>query len=140
MHLHRKESLPADREQSLDILTTMRQSRWWQHHGWFPLHQLMQTAAGGGANWAEIVTAIATAVLAGGVIAAFFQLKESRTTRNIEMAARLSEKWESKEFVEARARVDSFATVDEFLAALLPADQTPGAKTTDGDAYYSGGS
>jgi hypothetical protein len=114
----------------------MFQPRWRYRHGWPPIHHLAiaPTAGGSGPNWAEIITAIATAILAGGVIAAFFQLKETKTTRNTEMAARLSEKWESKEFADARAKVDSFKTEDEFLAAMLPAIQKPDEKTDNDGA------
>jgi hypothetical protein len=66
-------------------------------------------------NWAEQVTAIATAVgalgLLGAIGAALFagqQVREERKTRQAHMAADFFRRWDEDELVEARRLVDQF--------------------------------
>jgi hypothetical protein len=76
-------------------------------------------------NWAEQVTAIATAVLAlsvfGAVAAAVFgaqQVWEARRTRQAEMAAEFFRRWNENSLVEARRMIDGFRTPEGLAAAF----------------------
>jgi hypothetical protein len=76
-------------------------------------------------NWAEQVVAIATAILAlgvfGAVAAAVFgaqQVRESRQTRQAQMAAELFRRWNGDSLVEARRLTASFDTSGELGRAL----------------------
>jgi hypothetical protein len=76
-------------------------------------------------NWAEQVTAIATAVgalgLLGAIGAALFagqQVKEERKTRQATMAADLFRRWDEDALVETRRLVAGFADGDELKAAF----------------------
>jgi hypothetical protein len=76
-------------------------------------------------NWAEELTAIATAVLAlsvfGAVAAAVFaaqQVREARQTRQAQMAAEFFRRWNEDPLVEARRLIDSFATPEDLAAAF----------------------
>jgi hypothetical protein len=75
-------------------------------------------------NWAEQVVAIATAVLAlsvfGAVAAAVFgaqQVRESRRTRQAQMAAEFFRRWNEESLVEARRLIARFATSEELASA-----------------------
>jgi hypothetical protein len=88
-----------------------------------------------GVNWGE-VTAIATSVLAigliGGFIAAAFaaqQVREARRSREAQMAAEFFRRWNDDSLVEARRLVARFKSSDELrdaFAAYVAAD-TPEA-------------
>lgn len=76
-------------------------------------------------NWAEQVTAIATAVLAlsviGAVAAAFFgaqQVREARRSREATMAAELFRRWNDDAMIEARQLVARYPTPRELAEAL----------------------
>jgi hypothetical protein len=77
-------------------------------------------------NWAEVVTAIATAVLAVGAIgaigAAMFagqQVREARIGRQAEVAADFFRRWSDEPMVEARRLVASYGSPEELRDALL---------------------
>jgi hypothetical protein len=85
-------------------------------------------------NWAEQVTAIATAVLAisvvGAGIAAVFagqQVREARRSREAEIAAEFFRRWNEAGLVEARRLVASFTGPDELAEAFARyvADNAP---------------
>jgi hypothetical protein len=65
------------------------------------------------------ITAIATGLLVIGALIALFQLREARRTRHTEAAARMSSRWESSEYVEARVRIDQFLDDKQLRDALL---------------------
>jgi hypothetical protein len=76
-------------------------------------------------NWAEQVTAIATAVgalgLLGAIGAALFagqQVREERRTRQAHMAADFFRRWDEDALVEARRLVAQFGDRDELRAAF----------------------
>ncbi len=76
-------------------------------------------------NWAEQVTAIATAVgalgLLGAIGAALFagqQVKEERRTRQAHMAADFFRRWDEDALVETRRLVAQFGDRDELRAAF----------------------
>ncbi|HEY2637877.1 MAG TPA: hypothetical protein VGI54_10835 [Solirubrobacteraceae bacterium] len=78
-----------------------------------------------GPNWAEQVTAIATAVLALGVIGAAAaavlgaqQVREARRSRQAQMAAEFFRRWNEDPLVEARQLAARFATPEELAAAF----------------------
>lgn len=83
------------------------------------------------ANWVE-VTAIATSILAiglvGGFVAAVFtaqQVRESRRSREAQMAAEFFRRWNEDALVEARRMVGRFKSADELrdaFAAYVAAD------------------
>ncbi len=77
-------------------------------------------------NWAEQVTAIATAVSAvgllsaiGAVIFAGVQTREARIGRQAEMAAEFFRRWSEGPLVETRRLVAQFETKEELRDALL---------------------
>lgn len=83
----------------------------------------MITAAG--PNWAEEVTAIATAVLALGLVGAVAaaivgaeQVRETRRSREAHMAAEFFRRWNDDAMVEARQLMAQFATAEDLAAAL----------------------
>jgi hypothetical protein len=76
-------------------------------------------------NWAEQVVAIATAVLAlgaaGAVAAALFgaqQVRESRRTREAQMAADFFRRWNEESLVQSRRLVARFSTSEELATAF----------------------
>jgi hypothetical protein len=76
-------------------------------------------------NWAEIVTAISTAVGAIGLVsaigAAMFaakQVRELERSRHASMAAEFLRRWEDSDLVEARHLVGQYRTPEELAAAL----------------------
>jgi hypothetical protein len=76
-------------------------------------------------NWAEQVTAIATAVSAlgllsaiGAVIFAGQQAREARTGRQAEMAVEFFRRWSEGPMVETRRLVDQFGTPEALRDAL----------------------
>ena len=76
-------------------------------------------------NWAEQVTAIATAVgalgLLGAIGAAVFagqQVREARQTRQAQMAGDLLRRWSEPDLVETRRLVARFKSGDELRRAL----------------------
>ena len=76
-------------------------------------------------NWAEQVTAIATAVgalgLLGAIGAALFagqQVREERRTRQAHMAADFFRRWDEDALVETRRLVAQFANREELRAAF----------------------
>jgi hypothetical protein len=76
-------------------------------------------------NWAEQITAVATAVLAlsvfGAVAAAAFgaqQVREARRTRQAQMAAEFFRRWNEDSLVEARRLIASFASREELASAF----------------------
>jgi hypothetical protein len=76
-------------------------------------------------NWAEQVTAIATAVGAVGLISAigatFFaarQVREARQTRQAQTAADFLRRWDEDALIEARRLVAGYASKEELRAAF----------------------
>jgi hypothetical protein len=76
-------------------------------------------------NWAEEVTAIATAVLAlgvfGAVAAAVFgaqQVREERRTRQAQMAAEFFRRWNEDSLVEARRLISDLGTREDLASAF----------------------
>ena len=76
-------------------------------------------------NWAEQVTAIATAVgaigLLGAIIAAIFagqQVAEARQSRQAVLAADFFRRWDDHDLVETRRLVGQFRSRDELAAAF----------------------
>jgi hypothetical protein len=76
-------------------------------------------------NWAEQVTAIATAVLAlgvfGAVAAALFaaqQVREARQTREAQTTAEFFRRWNEESLIESRRLVSSYRTPDELASAF----------------------
>jgi hypothetical protein len=64
----------------------------------------------GGPNWAEWITAVATVFLAGGVIVAAAQLRDTRQTRAAQTAAEFTRRWESDELRASRRESDQYET------------------------------
>ena len=78
----------------------------------------------GAVNWAE-VTAIATSVLAVGLLAGFVaavfaaqQVREARRSREAQMAAEFFRRWNDDALVEARRMVGRFNSADELRDAF----------------------
>jgi hypothetical protein len=76
-------------------------------------------------NWAEQVTAVATAVGAVGLLAAIgaavfgaLQVREARHNRQTQLAADLLRRWEEDELVEARQLVAGFQTREDLARAF----------------------
>jgi hypothetical protein len=76
-----------------------------------------------GPNWAEQVTAIATAVgaigLLGAIVAAIFaaqQVREARQSRQAQMAAEFFRRWNDEALVEARSMIDGFQSREDLSA------------------------
>ncbi|MGO9030029.1 MAG: hypothetical protein ACLQOZ_15550 [Acidimicrobiales bacterium] len=63
-----------------------------------------------GADWAEILTGIGTVLIAGGILIAAVQVRETRLERSREIAKDLMSHWDSKEMILARDLVDSNGT------------------------------
>jgi hypothetical protein len=84
-----------------------------------PFHHLIVASPGGGPDWAEIVTAVATALLSAAGLVALFQLRESRLTRHTEAAARASSRWEDQAYVEAREQIDTYTDNQALRDALV---------------------
>ncbi|HJZ28619.1 MAG TPA: hypothetical protein VJ370_20240, partial [Streptosporangiaceae bacterium] len=77
-------------------------------------------------NWAEQVTAIATAVSAlgllsaiGAVIFAGQQAREARINRQAEMAAEFFRRWSESPMVETRRLVAQFETPEALRDAMM---------------------
>ncbi len=90
----------------------------------------------GDPNWAEQVTAIATAVgalgLLGAIGAAIFagqQVREARTSRQAALGAEFFRRWDEDALVEARRLVARFDDKEQFCAAFqrFIADNAPEA-------------
>jgi hypothetical protein len=76
-------------------------------------------------NWAEQVTAIATAVgalgLLGAIVAAIYaglQVKEARISREAQTAVEFFRRWNEDALVEARRLLATFETSEELKAAF----------------------
>lgn len=87
-------------------------------------------------NWAEQVTAIATAVLALGLFGAVAagvvgaqQVREARRSRQAQMAAEFIRRWNDESLVEARRLVARFDKPEDLAAAFQRyiADNSPEA-------------
>jgi hypothetical protein len=79
----------------------------------------------GAPNWAEQVTAIATAVLALGVFGAVAaavlgaqQVREARQGREAQVAVEFFRRWDEDSLVETRHLLASFATAEDLAAAF----------------------
>ena len=77
-------------------------------------------------NWAEQVTAIATAVgaigLLGAIVAAIFagrQVREARVAREAEMAVDFFRRWNEEPLVETRRLVSQFRTPEALRDAFM---------------------
>ena len=102
----------------------------WRHWGWHLVpHPHTSTrvvvhvvqGSGGGPNWAEIVTAIGTAIIAIGVIVALVQVQEARHSRHAAIAVETAKTWSEPELIEARlvlAKIPQEALC-EFVMTLL---------------------
>jgi hypothetical protein len=76
-------------------------------------------------NWAETVTAIATAVgalgLLGAIGAAFLaaqQVRETRRSRHTQMAGEFMRRWSEPDLIETRRLVAEFKTSEDLSAAF----------------------
>jgi hypothetical protein len=76
-------------------------------------------------NWAEQVTAVATAVLALGLFGAFaaavvgtHQVREARRGRQAQMAAEFVRRWNEEPLVESRRLLASFDQPEDLAAAF----------------------
>jgi hypothetical protein len=73
-------------------------------------------------DWPAWITAVATGLLALGASIALFQLREARRTRHTGAAARMSSRWDSQEYIEARKHIDAYedtmALRDAFALAM----------------------
>ena len=76
-------------------------------------------------NWAEQLTAIATAIgaigLSGAIIAAVYagqQVRETRRGRQAQVAAEFIRRWNDDALVDARRLIDRFQTPEELSAAF----------------------
>jgi hypothetical protein len=76
-------------------------------------------------NWAEQLTAIATAVgavgLLGAIVAAVYagqQVREARTSRQAQMAAEFFRRWSDEALVEARRLLAEYETPEELSTAF----------------------
>lgn len=58
-------------------------------------------------NWAEILTAISTTIVALGVFVALVQVFDGRRTQGAEIIKELTRRWNSPEMVAARKRIAS---------------------------------
>jgi hypothetical protein len=82
-------------------------------------------------DWSE-VTAIATSILALGLLGAFGaamfaaqQVREARTSREVHMAAEFFRRWDEDALVEARRMANRFSSAEELrdaFAAFVAAD------------------
>jgi hypothetical protein len=77
-------------------------------------------------NWAEIMTAFATAVLSIGLLAAVVtsviaaaQVREARRSRHSDLAAEFIRRWSESDLVDARRLVASYRTPEELRTAFL---------------------
>ena len=76
-------------------------------------------------NWAETVTAIATAIgalgLLGAIVAAFLaaqQVRETRRSRHTQIAGEFLRRWSEPDLVETRRLVAEFKTGEQLSAAF----------------------
>ena len=76
-------------------------------------------------SWAEVVTAVATAVgaigLLGAIVAAVFaaqQVREARRSRHADMAADFLRRWNETDLVETRRLAAQFRTPEELSTAF----------------------
>ena len=76
-------------------------------------------------NWAEQLTAIATAIgavgLTGAIVAAVYagqQVRETRRGRQAQLAAEFIRRWNDDALVDARRLIDRFQTSQELSAAF----------------------
>src|ERR1700757_4259267 len=76
-------------------------------------------------NWAEQLTAIATAVgavgLLGAIVAALFagqQVREARKGREAQMAAEFFRRWSDQPLEQTRRLVEKYPTPEELSAAF----------------------
>lgn len=65
-----------------------------------------------GANWAEALTGIGTVLIAGGLIFAAYQVRESRKSRHADLAVEISRMWEDKRLVDCRMKVAKLSGSD----------------------------
>jgi hypothetical protein len=79
------------------------------------------TQSSGGPNWAEIITAIGTAVIAFGVIFAGLGWIGERRRRDAESVAVISRRWDSPKMYEIRQGLDAIKTPAEANTALVTA-------------------
>ena len=91
-------------------------------------------------NWAEQVTAIATAVGAlgllgaiGAAVVAGRQVKEARKSRESQMAADFLRRWDEDALVETRQLVAQFATSEELSSAF---QRFIAANSTEAYVFY----
>jgi hypothetical protein len=82
-----------------------------------------------GANWADVVTAAFTAIIAVGVFFAGIQVMDARKERTSEMVNNLIQDWESPEMIESRMLLASYGTqtqaVQQMISDLTQAMQAP---------------
>jgi hypothetical protein len=82
-------------------------------------HSVIGVIELGGANWAEVVTAIASAIAALGIAfaalggwIAFGQLKESEKARQVALVTELARRWDEERFVKVRRSVRGVSPED----------------------------
>jgi hypothetical protein len=69
-------------------------------------------------HWAEVVTAVFTIFIAGGVVFAGLQVLDGRKTRSAEIVRELTALWDSPRMIEARRLIGSFENEDAMIAAF----------------------
>ena len=94
---------------------------------------MFQVAADTGPNWAEVVTAVSTAVVAFGLILTTVQLRDQRKIRSAEIVRLLAEQWDNKEMQVARSLVGQYRGNG---AAALMARDLGTAKNAQSDDYF----
>ena len=75
-----------------------------------------------GVTWAAVL-AIATGVLALGIIVAIYQLRDARSGRHAEMATTLSLRWDGERLVAVRTLLRDFRSPEQLCAAVRAARQ-----------------
>ncbi len=99
----------------------MREPPWWYHpHFPGPTHIIYVATNNSGPNWAEIVTALATALIALGLFVAAVQVRESRHSRHAAIAVDIAREWSEPDLVEARLVMAGIpaAALCEYVMAL----------------------
>jgi hypothetical protein len=77
------------------------------------------------ANWAEILTAVGTLLVAGGVAYAGVQVRDSRRARSAQFASELAWRWDSPRMVQSRKRLGQLASVPDRERVVRTACKDP---------------
>jgi hypothetical protein len=69
-----------------------------------------------GPDWAEIVTAVSSGLVALGLLFAGFQVRESRHSRHAAIAVELARQWSDDDLIESRSALTRFDSAQHFCA------------------------